>query len=424
MEKKKGYKKTEIGWIPEDWEAVKSSQIASVKGGNGFPQKHQGEKTGDIPFIKVSDMNSLGNEKYITVANNYVSKELAEKLKLTLFEKDSIVFAKVGAALLLNRRRILSHTTIIDNNMMGMIPKKDTNTQYLYQFYLRVDFSKLVQEGALPSINQKMVGNILVPYPPLPEQTKIADILTTVDDKISSIDSQIQQTEQLKKGLMEKLLTEGIGHTEFKETEIGRIPKGWDFGELNTISDLQVVYAFKSTWFSNAGISLLRGENVGYGAPDWSNNKCLSHEQSKEYSGYFLKENDIVIGMDRTFTKSGVKISKITDNDLPSLLVQRVGRFLPSKCDNDFLWQLVRSEYYLLSLQNQQKGMDIPHLSKSEIMSILVAIPPLPEQKKIATILSTVDDKLDILNQKKSHFQTLKKGLSQQLLTGQMRVKV
>lgn len=204
---------------------------------------------------------------------------------------------------------------------------------------------------------------------------------------------------------------------------IESLPKGWSKKELHEITDLQVGYAFKSSWFRDSGVKLLRGENVGYGRPDWSNTQCLVEKEAFKFREYVLHDGDIVIGMDRTFTKSGTKISRVSSGDCPSLLVQRVGRFVPKSVSNDFLWALLSSSSFTNALLLEQKGMDIPHLSRSEITSPTVAIPDDPEeQKAIARVLSDVDaliDSLDALIDKK---RNLKMATMQQLLTGKKRL--
>ena len=102
-----------------EWHNGNLNMLCTLKGGNAFKEDLQGSMFGDYPFIKVSDMNLVGNETYIFTSNNWLSADIAANIRAKPFPKGSIVFAKVGAALLLNRRRILTRETIIDNNMMA-----------------------------------------------------------------------------------------------------------------------------------------------------------------------------------------------------------------------------------------------------------------------------------------------------------------
>ncbi|MCE7567900.1 restriction endonuclease subunit S [Aliivibrio fischeri] len=188
-----------------DWEAARLREHAVFKGGSGFKETYQGKTFGDLPFIKVSDMNNVGNEKFIVNSNNYISTQEAQALKVNIFDSGAIVFAKVGAALLLNRRRILSQDTIIDNNMMAAVVKPNTNNLFLYQYLLTVDFGKFVQEGAVPSINQGDMNAIQVTFPCLKEQNKIANFLSAIDKKIDLANSELDKAKEWKKGLLQQM---------------------------------------------------------------------------------------------------------------------------------------------------------------------------------------------------------------------------
>jgi type I restriction enzyme S subunit len=210
----------------------------------------------------------------------------------------------------------------------------------------------------------------------------------------------------------------------YKQTEVGVIPEDWDVQPLAQVASLDVGYAFKSSWYRrDIGIPLLRGENVGYGSPEWSDTRRLSEQDAKLFSTYLLHPGDIVIGMDRTFTKSGTKISLLQENDCPCLLVQRVGRFVPLACSASFLWALLSSPKFQSSLQLEQKGMDIPHLSRSEILQPYVALPPTNvEQEAIAATLSDVDALIAALDNLIAKQRHLKTATMQQLLTGKKRL--
>lgn len=208
-----------------------------------------------------------------------------------------------------------------------------------------------------------------------------------------------------------------------KQTEIGVIPAEWVAMQLCEVANLQVGFAFKSEWFGKTvGTRLLRGENVSYGRADWSETRTLKTKPDSSFRAYLLTPGDIVIGMDRTFTKTGSKITILCDEDCPCLLVQRVGRFIPRRCDNRFLWFVLSSEQVQSRLRLEQKGMDIPHLSRREILRPLAAFPPLPEQRAIATALSDVDALQGGLDQLIAKKRDIKLGAMQELLSGKRRL--
>ncbi|MFL1807917.1 restriction endonuclease subunit S [Plesiomonas shigelloides] len=189
------------------WEHGFLGNLCVFKGGSAFKERYQGQTDGDYPFIKVSDMNLPKNGKFIVQANNWLSADVAKEIKAKAFEKGAVVFAKVGAALLLNRRRILVQPTIIDNNMMAAIPNKKCHTEFLYQLMLMIDFAKLVQDGAVPSINQSDLNRFKITYPMLEEQQKIASVLTAADKEIELLETKLAHLKEEKKALMQQLLT-------------------------------------------------------------------------------------------------------------------------------------------------------------------------------------------------------------------------
>ncbi|APE05009.1 hypothetical protein BM528_03835 [Alteromonas sp. RW2A1] len=193
--------------IEGEWTHGYLGDLCVFKGGSAFKEVYQGNSTGEIPFIKVSDMNLPRNGKFICEANNWVTKDIAKKMKAKGFPKGAVVFAKVGAALLLNRRRILTRETIIDNNMMAATPLDSVTTEFLYQIMLAIDFAKFVQDGAVPSVNQSDLNKFKLTYPKRIEQEKIASVLANADQEIELLEQQLADLKQEKKALMQQLLT-------------------------------------------------------------------------------------------------------------------------------------------------------------------------------------------------------------------------
>lgn len=264
-----------------------------------------------------------------------------------------------------------------------------------------------------------------IPLPPIEEQRKIAEILGTVDDKISNIDQQISATETLKKGLMQKLFTEGIGHTEFKSTEIGILPKSWEVKPFGANFDIKSGIGFKLSEYSDDGLKLLRIDNVSHGEITWDSIAYMPHDYINKYPDVILSEGDILLALNRPITQNKLKIARVKSYDLPSILYQRVGKvlFLNDNYDHGFTCHCLERHIYDFVLKNSV-GSDQPFISLTALRKYLLPLPPLEEQQKIASILTEVDNKIESLKKKKEKYTTLKTGLMQQLLTGQKRVKI
>jgi type I restriction enzyme S subunit len=183
------------------WENKKLNDIGKFFSGTGFTNSEQGGGSG-IPFYKVSDMNLKGNHFEMLTANNYVTHEQTKRLNYKIINKPSIIFAKVGAAIFLERKRI-ANKFLIDNNMMAFIP---IGNIYFYKYIFdTLTLSKFAQVGALPSYNSSDLSIIKLMIPSYDEQTKIANFLSAIDEKINLCTTQIEKTEQYKKGLLQKM---------------------------------------------------------------------------------------------------------------------------------------------------------------------------------------------------------------------------
>jgi type I restriction enzyme S subunit len=397
--------------VPDGWEVKRLSELSSFSGGSAFKEKYQGQTTGDYPFIKVSDMNHPGNRKFINVSNNWIDSSIQKKAKIKLFPKNSIVFAKVGAALLLNKRRILVRETAIDNNMMAAV---STKTDFLFLYYLlqSIDFSDFVQEGAVPSVNQGQMDEIHVISPPIYEQQKIASILTSVDEVIEKTQSQINKLQDLKKGTMNELLTRGIGHTEFKDSPVGRIPKGWEVQKVEK-------FLKQRKKKGKGGIPiysvLMKGGMVNRQTVDRRIPSAL-----EESENLFAEKGDLVYNMMRMWQGA----SGIAPEDClvsPAYVVCRTLNIYP-----DFVGFLMKSRESIRKLHGHSQGItgDRLRLYFEHFCEIPFAIPPLQEQQEIASILSSIDNNIEENQQKLQQTQSLKKSLMQDLLTGNVRVTV
>lgn len=199
--------------IADDFSMLQQVQIGTVckfRGGNAFSPQMQGRKSGEIPFIKVSDMNLPANRSRILEAENYVDADDLQKMRAKPFEAGSVVFAKVGAALFLNRRRIIAAPTCIDNNMMGAIPDiSKITSEYLYLVLQQIDFKTIVQEGAIPSVNQGTIEKVMIPFTTLERQEEIVFRWHQTNEAIQKINARIEAHQQLKR---QALILVGGGH--------------------------------------------------------------------------------------------------------------------------------------------------------------------------------------------------------------------
>jgi type I restriction enzyme S subunit len=415
---------------------IRLKDCCRIKGGSGFPEVYQGQTTGDYPFAKVSDMNLPENSKFLKVANNYVNKDLVSRLGLTVFPENTVVFAKVGAAVYLNKRRLLGVEAIVDNNMMGLTPD-GVDPEFLYQFLLAVDFAYHVQPGVLPSLNQQIVGEITLPPLEILEQRKIAKILSTVDNLIEKTQALIDKYQSIKQGMMHDLFTRGVDERGqlrpnyevaphlYKGSELGWIPKEW---EVELLGDITLKIADRDHYtpiYSEFGIPIVSPKDFNeHDEIDFSNCQYIgSVEHARN-----RKKTDIVTD-DLIFTRIGARLGKscIVTSDMPefSLLHSAVmirsdlSRALPR-----FLLHTLKTSYFQSQIGKEIQSIGVPDLGMDKIKSFKILTPQKDEQLRIVEKLDSLASKIRAESTYKSKLLNEKSGLMQDLLTGKVRVKV
>lgn len=209
FEKKPGLKPSELGPIPRDWGVVAAASLGRFRGGAGFPPTHQGHQSGRYPFFKVSDMNNPGNERVMSAANNYISEITRHRLGVYAFPQNTIAFAKVGAAIFLERKKLLGQPSCMDNNMAGYeITAADAEVTFVHQVLLNMKLGDLVATTALPSLNGTTLGAIPLQLPPtLDEQRTIAAILRDMETELEALDTKLAKARMIRQGMMHNLLT-------------------------------------------------------------------------------------------------------------------------------------------------------------------------------------------------------------------------
>ena len=188
------------------WEQRKLGEVGKARSGVGFPDTEQGGTIG-VPFFKVSDMNSDGNENEMTVANNYVTAEqIAAHRWSPIEELPAIFFAKVGAAVMLNRKRLCRFPFLLDNNTMAYsLSSTEWDADFAKALFETIDLTSLVQVGALPSYNAGDVEAMAISMPSLSEQGQIGEFFKQLDHLITLHQRKLEKLKNIKKSMLEKM---------------------------------------------------------------------------------------------------------------------------------------------------------------------------------------------------------------------------
>lgn len=423
---REGYKMTELGEIPEEWQIKSIAEIAQLitKGttpstiGFGFVEE-------GINYIRAENINQTGKFEGEFLK---ISKECNEKLSRSIIIENDILVSIVGfylgkTAIVTNKEapantnQNLALVRIFDSNYYNNYIKKTFESDYLKNY-----IKKNLTEGAQPSLSLKQIGDFKIPIPNKMEQQKISHILDMVDEEIEIMDNLIEKTKELKKGLMQRLLTKGIGHSRFKDTEIGRIPEKWEIRRFIDISQGKGEYGIGAvaTEYIVGNPRYLRITDIGDESRLLFNDiKGLDDE---EYEKYLLKYNDVVFA--RTGNTTGKSyVYNIKDGELVYAGFLIKFSINPKLANVNFIKYLIQSKRYWdwVNVMSTRSGQ--PGINSAEYAKLLIQLPSLEEQEQIALILTSVDEQIDKYESKKEKLQELKKGLMQKLLTGKIRVQ-
>lgn len=387
-----GYKRTEMGLIPEDWSLVAAGEIGRFRGGSGFPTKYQGGISGVYPFFKVSDMNNEGNETFMRAANNYISETTRKALGANLFQENSIVFAKVGAAVFLERKKILAQQSCLDNNMAAYeLDEIKADYRFIHYRLLHTKFGDLVSTTALPSLSGAVLSKISFPLPSLPEQRAIAAALSDADALLAKIDQLIAKKRDLKQAAMQQLLT--------GQTRLPGFSAEWEVKRLGDVASLYQPATISASVFTKDGFPV-------YGA--------------NGIVGYYHDFNHVEPQV--TVTCRGSTCGTVNLTAGKSWIT---GNAMVINCDDstsiakDFLYQLLMHQDLTVCIT----GSGQPQIVRGPLANFDICIPlDREEQAAIANVLSDLDAELASFEARRDKTRAIKRGMMQKLLTGSIRL--
>lgn len=389
------FKETPIGKIPKEWNVFELKEIANVKYGKAIPKKG-----GEIPVIGSSGIYA------------WTDRPLVEFPTLVIGRKGT-----AGAVHLVEVPSWPSDTTFY------LEFKKDIDIKYLYYHMSFFKLSGTHAQTTLPSLKREFLEHYYVIYPPpLPEQKKIAEILSTIDKAIEKTDALIHHYQQLKNALMQRLFTEGIGHTKFKPSPLGQIPAEWDVVKIGDIIEF-AQYGLSIKMYDEGQYPIVKMDSIINGKVMPVNLKYVDLDE-ETFNKFKLEKGDILVNRTNSYELVGKTGIFMLEGDY--VFASYLIRLRPKKdiVDSAFL------TYYLILSQDRLRqiatrgGVSQANINATNLKKFLVPLPPLDEQKKIAQILMTIDNKIEAEIKTKEELEKLKLGMMDKLLTGKVRVKV
>lgn len=363
--------------IPKGWRRLKIRAVADIT--NGKTNTQDAVENGEYPLFDRSALIKRSNK--------------------FLFDRTAVILPGEGAEFI---PRYYSGKFDLHQRAYAIFPKTN-RIEPKYLFYAIYASRNILSQNSVgstvKSLRLPIIQSVEINVPILKEeQQKIADILSSMDAEIEAVDKEIVATERLKRGLMQDLLTRGIGHTKFKKTEVGEVPEEWEVIKMGKVATLQ----------------------RGFDLPSF-----------KRISGaYFLVSSNGITDTHNEYQVKGPGVITGRSGTIGNVFYVE-GNFWPLNTTlyvKDFHGNHEKFVYYFLQnrrLGDFHTGTGVPTLNRNIVHEHLVSIPKdFKEQKKIAEILSSVDNKLLISRQLKQKFLHLKKGLMQDLLSGRVRVNL
>lgn len=400
---KPGYKRTEIGAIPEDWDCIKLKDVAKVKGGKRLPKGFGLIDTPNgYPYIRVSDMYSGG----ISIDDiHYVPDGAVPAIKNYRIYCDDIFISVAGTLGLVGKiPPELNGANLTEN--ADRITEIQCDQGYLL-YWLSFDIiqssiASAMTVGAQPKLALGRIENfpLAIPYSKT-EQRAIAEALADVDALLAAQDRLIAKKRAIKQAAMQDLLTGRVRLPGFvrkpgyKKAEVGVIPEDWGVRQLKDVAPLQRGFDLPFTRLRPGRFPVV-----------YSNGVLSYHNKA------IVKGPGVVTGRSGTI---GV-VHYVESDFWPHNTTLWVTDFKGN--DPKFIYYL----YVALKLNRFSGGSGVPTLNRNDVHAGAVVLPPLPEQRAIAAVLSDMDAEIAALERRRAKTQALKQGMMQELLTGRVRL--
>ncbi len=395
------YKDSGVEWLgemPEHWSAMPIKYLGRLKGGSGFPHDKQGVEGEELSFHKVNSLAQADSKGFLLASDDTISRATAALLGAFVFPPKSIVFAKVGAALLLGRIRLLRDHACIDNNMMGLVIRHDMFCVEFVRYAMTlVQFDLIANPGAVPSLNEGQIGDVQLLIPPNSEQHSIASFLDRETAKIDELVAEqrrlIELLKEKRQAVISHAVTKGLNpHAPMKPSGIewlGDVPEHWRVMKGSLIGKLfgseqvpeESVFEEGDLPFIKVGSMSLNSFEIG--SWDWFVDRAVADQ-------YVPRSNYIV------FPKRGAAIftNKVNIVERPSLIDPNL---MGWEINDEALPKFIAYTLTSRKLDELADVSTVPQINNKHIDPERFPVPPVDEQRDIVAFIDSQTAKLDAL---------------------------
>ena len=408
---------------PDGWKNLLLSDLATIVGGGTPSRRQPAYWDGEVPWATPTDVTGLSGRVISKTSSSITSQGLASS-SATLLPPNSLLMttrATIGACAV-NRVSMATN-----QGFQNLVPKQNTCVEFLYYLirYHKRRLERIAAGSTFLEVSKRAIRSFPITAPLLPEQRKIAAILSSVDDAIEKTQAVIDQVQVVKRGLMQELLTRGLPgrHARFKQTEIGEIPERWTLVPLSEAVYFQEGPGLRRWLFCDEGIPFM---NVRYikedGFLDVADAKCIAEEKAfRSYRHFFLDANDTVLSSSATLGRMGV----VREVDLPLMLNTGVIRFRTldeDVCSTGYMRAFLSSDTFLSQILRESQGGTRQHFGPTHLRKVQMPLPPRSEQKPLASAVAIPGECARAEAAHLAQLLAVKSALMSVLLTGELRV--
>lgn len=405
-----GYRQTEAGLLPEAWEVAPLGGFVRITSG-ASPSLFRFSGSG-TPYFKVEQLSNA--EKYLDATDTPYLFERGDTVP-----GQSVMFAKRGAAIALNKVRILKRASFMDTNLMVLTPLDGLECEYLYYALGHIGLWRFADITSVPQINNKHVRPLPFPLPCLPEQRAIATALSDVDALLGGLERLIAKKRDLKQAAMQQLLTGQTRLPGFSgEWEVRRLGDYVTFlrNGVNSRAELlpegRVKYLHYGDIHASAD-SFLSPENL----PSLSDAKAARLDRLRDGDLVFADASEDIAGVCKS-----VELRGTSEIEVVSGLHTIAARFNKIVFADGFKGYLQHCTSFATQLRRLAAGTKVYATNRAHIAGVEMKLPSVPEQSAIAAVLSDMDAELAALEARRDKTRDLKQAMMQELLTGRTRL--
>ena len=363
---------------------TKLGEIADLQAGVGFPPRLQGRTEGHFPFAKVGDISSTARSggQLLTSARNYVSREDLVSLKARVVPRGSTLFAKIGEAIAQNFRVMAGTDLLIDNNAMAAIPRDTVAPRYLYRFLQTVDMYQMASTTSVPSLRKSDLERIEVPLPPLPEQRRIADILDRADDLRAKRRRALALLDSLANSAFNDMFGDpAVNAKAWPVASIGEMAKKFSDGPFGS--------NLKSSDYRDAGVRVIRLQNIGVGHFNDSDRAYISVEHFESLRKHECVPGDVLIG-----TLGDPNLRATIQPDWLDTAINKADcvqlRPDPARVTAEYVAALINHPSTMMMASGLVLGQTRSRISMGRLRTLRLPIPPIELQRLFTTRVQRV----------------------------------